>query len=42
MLAQESEQFAESIGACGAFEVSAKEGAGVEELFKEIGKKMHE
>ena len=41
VLAQESEQFAESIGASGAFEVSAKEGTGVEELFKEIGAKMH-
>ena len=38
----ESESYAAKIGACGSHEVSAKEGSGISELFKEIAVKMHE
>ena len=42
MSLKESEEYSQNIGACGAFEVSAKEGLGINELFKEIAKVMNE
>ena len=41
MSAEEVEKYSNSIGASGSFEVSAKDGTGVNELFKEIAVKMH-
>ena len=38
---QEGEEFANSIGAHGPFEVSAKEDLGVSELFEEIAQKLY-
>lgn len=37
----EVEKYAQTIGACGCFEVSAKDGTCIPELFKEIAKNMH-
>ena len=38
----EAERWVQEIGAAGAFEVSAKDGTGVNELFKEIAAKMQD
>ena len=39
---KQSEDYANSIGACGSYEVSAKDGTGINELFKEIAVKMQD
>lgn len=38
---KESDEFTQSIGAFGPFEVSAKDGTGINELFEDTAQKLH-